>query len=55
MTPPETFHCETCDRTVDYDEAIRRETMGDLDPNKWQLFCCDRCGNRLATVFVGSE
>ncbi len=55
MTSPETFRCETCDRTVDYDEAIRGEPMGDLDPNTWQLFCCDRCGNRLKTVFVGNE
>jgi len=40
---------------VEYDEAIRRETMGGLDPNRWQLFCCDRCGNRLETVFVGND
>lgn len=55
MSPPETFHCDNCDRTVEYDEAIRQKTMGGLDPDKWQLFCCDSCGSRLKTVFVGDE
>jgi len=55
MNTPEEFHCDTCDRTVDYDNAVRRETIGGLDPDTWQIFCCDRCGNRLVTVFVGDE
>jgi len=55
MTAPETFDCENCGRTVAYDEAIRGEPMGDLDRDKWQLFCCDNCGSRLQTVFVGNE
>ena len=35
--------------------AVRRETMGDLDPTTWQTFCCPNCGSRLKTVFVGNE
>ena len=53
MSVPDTLECDTCDRTVD--AAVRRETMGDLDPTKWQTFCCPHCGNRLKTVFVGKE
>jgi Zn finger protein HypA/HybF involved in hydrogenase expression len=55
MSVPDTLECDTCDRTVDADAAVRRETMGDLDPTKWQTFCCPHCGNRLKTVFVGKE
>ena len=55
MTSSETFHCDNCGRTVEYDKAIRGEPMGDLDSNTWQQFCCDSCGSRLKTVFVGDE
>ncbi len=55
MNTPTGFYCEACDRSVEYDAAIRRQTVGGLDPEKWQMFCCDRCGNRLETVFVGDE
>ena len=55
MSVPDTLECDTCDRTVDADAAVRRETMGDLDPTKWQTFCCPHCGARLKTVFVGNE
>lgn len=51
----EPFRCDTCDRTVTRGEAIRRETMGGLDPEKWQTFCCPDCGRRLQTVYVGDE
>lgn len=55
MNTPTGFYCEACDRSVEYDAAIRRQTVGGLDPEKWQMFCCDRCGNRLETVLVGDE
>lgn len=51
----ESFHCDTCDATVAYDDARRTKTMGGLDPEKWQTFCCPDCGDRLRTVFVGDE
>jgi transcription initiation factor IIE alpha subunit len=53
--PPGAFHCDTCDREVTREEATRTETFGDLDPEKWQTFCCPDCGRRLQTVFVGLE
>ena len=45
----------TCGSAVPTEDARRRETMGDLDPTKWQTFCCPDCGCRLKTVFVGNE
>jgi len=51
----ESFRCETCDRSVAREAAIRRETFGSLDPEKWQTLCCPDCGRRLKTVFVGDE
>ena len=51
----ETFRCDTCETTVSVTDARRTETMGDLDPSKWQTLCCPDCGNRLKTVFVGDE
>jgi Zn finger protein HypA/HybF involved in hydrogenase expression len=55
MALPDTLECDTCDAAVAGDEAIRRKTMGDLDPKKWQTLCCPHCGTRLKTVFVGDE
>lgn len=55
MTVPETLACDTCDRDVQFEEATRTETMGDLDRAKWQTLCCPHCGTRLKTVFVGDE
>ena len=49
------LYCETCDREVGRDEAIRTETYGDLDPATWQSLCCPDCGQKLRTVFVGGE
>jgi hypothetical protein len=53
--PPEPFHCDACDRDVPRTEAIRTGTFGDLDPERWQAFCCPGCGRKLKTVFVGLE
>ncbi|WP_200830872.1 hypothetical protein [Haloarcula mannanilytica] len=47
--------CDTCGRSVTVDEAIRRETVGDLDSDRWQTLCCPDCGARLRTVFVGPD
>jgi rRNA maturation endonuclease Nob1 len=47
--------CENCGQSVSRDEAIRTETYGGLDPEKWQTLCCPDCGGRLETVFVGGE
>lgn len=47
----EQLHCGTCDRAVDREAAIRTETYGDLDADRWQTLCCPNCGNRLKTVF----
>ncbi|WP_199268262.1 hypothetical protein [Halorhabdus sp. CUG00001] len=49
------FYCETCDREVAQSDVIRTKTMGGLDPDNWQTFCCPECGSRLQTVFVGGE
>ena len=54
-TDSEPLTCETCETTVDPADAIRTETMGDLDATKWQTLCCPTCGGRLKTVFVGDE
>ncbi len=51
----EDLYCDTCEQSVTREDAIRRETMADLDPDKWQVLCCPNCGNRLKTVFVGNE
>jgi hypothetical protein len=32
---PDSFRCDTCDRAVAREAAVRRETFGDLDPEKW--------------------
>ncbi|MFB6179181.1 MAG: hypothetical protein ABEI77_05595 [Halorientalis sp.] len=47
--------CDNCGESVDPDDAIRSETMGGLDPTKWQTLSCPTCGSRLKTVFVGDE
>lgn len=49
------LYCAHCERAVERDEAIRRETYGDLDTDRWQTLCCPHCGRRLKTVFVGNE
>ena len=48
----ETERCENCDSEVAREEAVRRETMGDLNPDRWQTLCCPHCGARLRTVLV---
>mgnify|MGYP002762955598 CR=1 FL=1 len=48
----DTLHCDLCEQTVDRESAIRRETMGDLDPTTWQTLRCPACGRRLKTVLV---
>jgi predicted nucleic acid-binding Zn ribbon protein len=52
MTDADTIRCETCGAGVAVDDAIRRETYGDLDPARWQTLCCPDCGGRLKTVLV---
>jgi len=49
------YSCENCGRSVEDEDAIRTETYGGLDPEKWQTLCCPDCGERLETVFVGGE
>ena len=51
----DTDECGTCGAVVAFEDARRTETMGNLDPTKWQTLCCPNCGNRLKTVFVGGE
>ena len=51
----DTFGCDSCGADVDGSEAVRTETVGGLDPTKWQTLCCPNCGARLKTVFVGNE
>lgn len=55
MSVPDSFHCDTCNRNVALDDAIRTETIADLDPSTWQSLCCPDCGRKLQTVFVGQE
>ncbi|MDS0219940.1 hypothetical protein NDI54_01080 [Haloarcula sp. S1AR25-5A] len=45
--------CDTCGRSVTVDEAIRRETFGDLDNDRWQTLCRLDYGARFQTTFVG--
>ncbi|MFB6162052.1 MAG: hypothetical protein ABEJ86_01235 [Halococcoides sp.] len=47
--------CPNCGAGVEHAEAIRTETMGDLDTDRWQTLCCPSCGARLKTIFVGDE
>lgn len=49
------LYCEQCRLSVGRDKATRTETMGNLDPEKWQTLCCPSCGQRLKTVFVGLD
>lgn len=51
----DSYRCSTCGSSVTPSEVIRRKTMADLDPKKWQTFCCPDCGDRIKTVFVGLE
>lgn len=51
----EPLYCDQCDRVVERSEAVRRETIGGLDPAKWQTLGCPTCGARLKTVFVGGD
>ena len=55
MSVPDSLECDTCGSEIPAEAVVRRETMGDLDPTKWQTFCCPDCGCRLKTVFVGNE
>lgn len=55
MPLPGRLDCGTCGRTVDGEAAVRTETVGDLDPMRWQTLCCPACGTRLKTVYVGDE
>lgn len=55
MHEGETFDCDVCGATVAFGETRRSETIGDLDPDRWQTLDCPACGNRLKTVFVGDE
>lgn len=48
----ESLDCAGCGRAVDPEEATRTETMGDLDPDRWQTLCCPTCGHRLKTVLL---
>jgi len=50
----ELFGCDTCGQRVERAAAIRVETFGDLDSDRWQTLCCPDCGSRLKTVFVGT-
>lgn len=52
--PDDPLECTTCDALTDRADAVRRQTIGDLDPDKWQTLCCPSCGSRLKTVFVGA-
>ncbi|WP_201740192.1 hypothetical protein [Salinigranum halophilum] len=55
MTSEDALHCDTCSKTVARGDAIRTETYGDLDADRWQTLCCPTCGGRLKTVFVRDE
>ena len=48
----ETYACDTCGARTDGAGAVRRETMGGLDPDRWRTLCCPECGARLKTVLV---
>ncbi len=51
----DSFVCENCGTRFERATAIRRETIGGLDPDKWQTFCCPECGVKVKTVFVGDD
>jgi endogenous inhibitor of DNA gyrase (YacG/DUF329 family) len=50
-----TLTCASCGRQVARADAIRTETYGDLDADRWQTLCCPACGRRLETVFRAPE
>ena len=52
MDEDRVFSCANCGAEVTRAEASVRETMGDLDPDRWQTLCCPVCGARLETVFL---
>ncbi|UIO99442.1 hypothetical protein Hbl1158_13060 [Halobaculum sp. CBA1158] len=49
------YACDNCGAEFTASEAIRTETMGDLDADAWQTLCCPTCGARVKTVFVGDD
>jgi len=55
LDPPDYLDCDGCGATVAFEDAIRSETLGSLDPDVWQTLCCPTCGARLRTVFVGDD
>lgn len=55
MADRTSYSCSECGAEPTTDEAIRRRTLADLDPDKWQTLCCPDCGVRLETIFVGGE
>lgn len=48
----EDYECDHCENEFTSQEAIRTKTMGSLDHEKWQTFCCPQCGNRVVTIFT---
>lgn len=55
MSEESNLTCNSCGESVPLERADVSGTMGDLDPEMWQTLCCPNCGERLKTVFVGSE
>jgi ribosomal protein S26 len=52
VTRADDLTCDACSATVPRADAIRTETYGDLDADRWQTLCCPTCGKRLRTVLV---
>jgi hypothetical protein len=52
VTREDDLTCDACSTTVPREDAIRTETYGDLDADRWQTLCCPTCGTRLRTVLV---
>jgi DNA-directed RNA polymerase subunit RPC12/RpoP len=52
MDEDRVFSCANCGAEVTRAEASVRETIGDLDPDRWKTLCCPVCGARLETVFL---